>query len=115
MKPKSPMRMTPVEEVNWGLYVWQMPDGKIVMDEEGAYLSIPSIKGDIRQIKKLKDAAAHYGLDEGKPLFMSGHRPVTDEELAEQKARLEIGLVPDEQDLPAMMDYVKEMREMKLG
>jgi hypothetical protein len=109
------MKITPIDEVNWGLYVWQMPDGKVVMDEEGAYLSIPSIKGDIRQIKKLKNVAAHYGLEEGTPLFMAGHRPVTDEELAEQKQRLDIGLVPDVQDTPAMMEYVKEMRDMKLG
>ena len=111
----SKMRTTVVEEVNWGLYVWQMPDGKVVMDEEGAYLSIPSLKGDIRQIKKLKDAAKHYGLEDGTPLFMSGHRPVTDEELEMQKQRMEMVLVPDEHDLPAMMDYVKEMRDMKLG
>jgi len=109
------MKITPIDEVNWGLYAWQMPDGSIVMDEEGAYLSIPSMKGDIRQIKKLKDVARHYGLEEGTPIFFAGHRPVTDDELAEQRQRLELGLVPDEQDLPAMMDYVKEMRDMKLG
>ena len=109
------MKVTPIDEVSWGLYAWQMPDESLVMDDEGGYLSIPSMKGDIRQIKKLKDAAKHYGIDEGQPLFMAGHRPVTDDELAHQKQRLEMGLVPDEQDLPGMMDYVKEMRDMKLG
>ena len=109
------MKITPIDEVSWGLYGWQMPDGSLVMDEEGAYLSIPSMKGDIRQIKKLKDVAKHYGLEEGKPIFFAGHRPVTDEELEEQRQRLEMGLVPDEKDMPAMMDYVKEMRDMKLG
>jgi len=109
------MKITPIDEVNWGLYAWQMPDGSLVMDEEGGYLSISSLKGDIRQIKKLKDAAKHYGLEGGKPIFFAGHRAVTDEELAEQKQRLEMGLVPDTQDMPAMMDYVKEMRDMKIG
>jgi len=109
------MKVTPVEEVNYGVYVWQMPDGSIVRDEDGGTLSIPSIRGDIRQIKKLKDAAVHHGLNEGHPLFFSGHRIVTDEELEEQKARAQMGLVPDPQDLPAMMEYVKEMREMNLG
>ena len=66
-------------------------------------------------IKKLKDVANHYGLEEGKPIFFAGHRAVTDEELEEQTKRLELGLVPDEQDLPAMMDYIKEIREMKIG
>jgi hypothetical protein len=115
MKSVKPMKITPVDEVNWGLYAWQMPDGSIVVDEEGAYLSIESIKGDIRQIKKLKEVAKHYGLEDGKPIFFAGHRPVTDEELEIQRQRMEMGLVPDTQDLPAMMDYVKEMREMKLG
>jgi hypothetical protein len=105
------MKITPIDEVNWGMYMWQMPDETLVMDEEGAYLSIPSMKGDISQIKKLKDAAKHYGLEEGKPLFFAGHRPVTDEELAEQRSRASLGLVPDPQDLPAMMEYVKEMKE----
>ena len=109
------MKVTPIDEVNWGLYCWVMPDETIVMDDEGAYLSIPSMKGDIRQIKKLKDAAKGYGLGEGKPLFFAGHRVVTDEELAEQRQRGEMGLVPDPQDLPAMMEYVKEMREMDIG
>jgi hypothetical protein len=109
------MKITPIEEVNYGLYVWQMPDDSVVMDEAGNYLCIPSIRGDIRQIKKLKDAAKHYGLEEGKPLFFSGHRTVTQEELEEQKARADMGMVPDTQDMPAMMEYVKEVREMGLA
>lgn len=111
----SSIKVTPVDEVNWGMYMWQMPDETLIMDNEGGYLSIASLKGDVRQIKKLKDAAKGYGLDEGKPIFFSGHRPVTDDELAEQRSRMELGLVPDPQDLPAMMEYVKEMREMELG
>jgi hypothetical protein len=114
MKNNNKMRITPVDEVNWGMYMWQMPDDTLVMDEDGAYLSIPSIKGDIRQIQKLKVAAKNYGLDEGCPIFFSGHRPVTDEELSEQKSRLDLGLVPDTQDLPAMMEYFKEAKEMGL-
>lgn len=109
------MKITPVEEVNYGLYLWQMPDESLVMDEEGGYLCVPSLRGDIKQIKKLKDAALHYGLDEGKPIFFSGHRKVTSDEFEEQKSRADLGLVPDPQDMPAMMEYIKEMREMKLG
>jgi hypothetical protein len=109
------MKVTPIEEVNYGIYVWQMPDGSIVTDEEGAYLNVPSIKGDIRQIQKLKDAAKYYGLDEGHPMFFSGHRRVTDEELEEQKARAQMGMVPDPQDMPAMMEYIKDAKEMGLA
>jgi hypothetical protein len=109
------MKITQVEEVNHGIYVWQMPDGSVVMDDDGNYLSIPSMRGDIRQIQKLKNAARSFGLDEGKPLFFSGHRQVTDEELEEQRIRAEMGLVPDPQDMPAMMEYVKDAREMGLA
>ena len=109
------MKITPMEESNIGIYVWQMPDESVVMDEDNNYLCVPSARGDIVQIKKLKELAKHYGLDDGKPLFFSGHRTVTEDELEEQKSRASMGLVPDTQDLPAMMEYVKEMREMKLG
>jgi hypothetical protein len=106
------MKVTPVEEVNWGLYMWQMPDESLVMNEDNEYLSIPARRGDISQIKKLKEAAKHHGLDEGKPIFFSGHRQVTQDELEEQKSRAELGLVPDPQDLPAMMEFIKEQREL---
>jgi hypothetical protein len=109
------MKVTAIDESNWGLYCWVMPDETIIMDEEGAYLSIPSMKGDIRQIKKLKDVARNYGLGEGKPIFFSGHRVVTDEELIEQRQRMELGLVPDPQDLPAMMEFIKEQRDMGIA
>ena len=109
------MKITPVDEVNWGLYMWQMPDESLVMDDEGGHLCIPSLKGDIRQMKKLKKAAQEYGVDEGHPIFFAGHRQVTDEELAEQRSRADIGLVPDPQDLPAMMEFIKEQREMGIA
>jgi hypothetical protein len=109
------MKVTPVEEVSWGLYLWQMPDESVIMDEEGGYLSIPSFKGDIRQIQKIKRAAKEFGVNEGKPIFFSGHRQVTQDELEEQKQRAELGMVPDPQDLPAMMEYIKEVRGMGLA
>jgi len=108
------MRVQPIDEVNWGVYAWQMPDESLVMDDEGGYLSIPSMKGDIRQIKKLKDAAKYYGLEEGHPIFFAGHRSIDDEELQIQQQRLELGLVPDVMDTPAMLEYYKEMKEMKI-
>ena len=79
------MRTTVVDEVNWGLYMWMMPDESLVMDDEGGYLCIPSLKGDIRQIKKLRDVAKYHGLEEGKPIFFSGHRQITNDELLEQQ------------------------------
>ena len=48
------MRVTEVEEVPYGVYVWQMPDGKLVMDEDHNYMLIYAIKGDVKKIKELK-------------------------------------------------------------
>jgi hypothetical protein len=109
------MKVTPVDEVNWGLYMWQMPDDSLVMDDDGGYLCIPARKGDVAQINKLRKVAEGEGLDEGKPIFFAGHRMVTQEELEEQKSRGALGLVPDPQDLPAMMDYIKEAKELGLA
>lgn len=109
------MKVTPIDEVNWGLYMWQMPDESLVMDDEGGYLCIPSTKGDIHQINKIKKEAKNLGLDEGRPIFFAGHRMVTQDELEEQKSRAAMGMVPDPQDMPAMLEYVKEAREMGLA
>ena len=106
------MKVTPVEEVNYGLYLWQTADGGLVCDDDGNYLSIPSIKGDIRQIKKIKDAANYYGVGEGKPVFFSGHRQVTEEEYQNQKQRLDWGLVADEYDLPALKEDLVQKKKM---
>ena len=32
------MKVTPIDEVSWGLYAWQMPDESLVMDDEGCLL-----------------------------------------------------------------------------
>lgn len=100
-----------VEESNKGLYVWVTDDGKVVADEDGNYLNVPSFKSDPLQMKNLEDAARNYGIEGGKPIFLSGHRRVTDEEYEYQKQRLEWGLIPDELDLPA---FKEEYRDMKI-
>jgi hypothetical protein len=93
-----------VEEVPYGVYVWQMPDGKWIGDDEGNFLSIAAMKGDSKKIQQLKDTVASYGITDGKPFYLSGHRKVTDEEFENQKRRLEFGLVPDELDVPALRE-----------
>jgi len=93
-----------VEEVGYGLYVWEMPDGRWIGDDEGNFLNISAMKGDRKRIQQLKDAVAGYGITEGQPFFLSGHRQVTDEEYENQKRRLAFGLLPDEYDIPALME-----------
>jgi hypothetical protein len=106
------MKITPVEEVSYGTYLWEMPDGKLVTDEEGNYMCIYAIKGDVNKIKALKDFAKHYGLEEGKPVWFSGHRPVSQEEYENQKQRMEWGLVADEWDIPALKEDLVQKKKM---
>lgn len=108
------MKVTEIEEVPYGIYVWQMPDGSIVTDEENRYLNVAAMKGDIRKINILKKAAKGFGLEEGKPLWFSGHRQVSDEEYYEQKQRMDWGLIPDELDVPAIKEDLKQKKEMGL-
>ena len=108
----SKMKVQQVEEVSYGLYLWQMPDNSIVTDEDGNYLNVAAMKGDVRKINALRQAAKSYGLEEGQPVWFSGHRQITDEEYHDQKERLEWGLIPDELDVPAIKEDLKEKRKM---
>lgn len=86
----------------WGLYFWRLPDGHLFKDEEGRMLNIPSIKGDLGQMAKLRQAAAHYGQPDGEPWFYAGVNRATDEEYEEQIERLNSGLIPSLNDLGAV-------------
>ncbi|QNN99126.1 hypothetical protein SEA_FAUST_23 [Streptomyces phage Faust] len=93
-----------VEEVPWGVYVWEMPDGRWIGDDEGNFLNIAAMKGDKKRIQQLKDAVRNYGITDGSPFFLSGHRQVSDEEFENQKRRMEFGLIPDELDVAAFRE-----------
>lgn len=110
----SKMKITPIEEVDYGVYLWQMSNGALVQDEDGNYLNIPAIKGDIRKINNLKAAAKELGLEEGKPIWFSGHRRVTDEEYEMQKMRMNVGLIPDELDVPAIEEDLNQKKKLGL-
>jgi hypothetical protein len=95
-----------IEEVPYGVYVWEMPDGRWIGDDDGNFLNIAAMKGDRKRLQILKDTVRSYGVTEGKPFYLSGHRQVTDEEYENQKRRLAFGLVPDEYDIPALAEEV---------
>lgn len=101
-----------IEEVPYGVYVWQFEDGSFAGDSDGNFMLIPSAKGDQKKIELLRQAAKHYGFDEGTPVYWTGKRPITDEEYEEQLARERLGLVPDPLDYGAIKD---EMRNLKNG
>lgn len=106
------MKITPVEEVNYGTYLWQMPDGKLVSDEEGSFMCIYAIKGDVKKITELRNFAKSYGIEEGEPVWFSGHRPVSAEEYDNQKQRMDWGLVADEWDIPALKEDLEQKKKM---
>lgn len=93
-----------VEEVPWGVYLWELPDGTVLGDDEGNYMMIASDRGDIDKLRALKQAARDFGYKEGRPRWMSGHRPVTADEYEEQLSRMKFGLVPDPLDYAAMRE-----------
>jgi len=62
-KPRN-VRISEVEETDIGIYVWQVPDGRWVGDDEGNFLSINSKKGDLRRIAEITAAARACGVHE---------------------------------------------------
>lgn len=97
-----------VEETKLGIYVWEMPDGRWIGDDDGNYLSVTSIKGNKTKIDMLADAVRSYGIYEGKPHFLSGRRKIDAEEFEHQKQRLEWGLTPDPLDIGVYKDSLKK-------
>ena len=87
---------------DWGLYVYKKSNGKWFTDNDGNVLNIPSMKGDISQITKLKQAAMHYGdPGDGKAIFVPGLTRISDDEYTEQVDRMKNGLIPSMNDLGA--------------
>ena len=106
------MKITPVEEVNYGTYLWSLPDGKLITDEDGNFMCIYAIKGDVKKITELRNFAKSYGVEEGEPVWFSGHRPVSQEEYENQKQRMDWGLVADEWDIPALKEDLVQKKKM---
>lgn len=101
------------EESTLGIYVWEMPDGRWIGDDDGNFLSVTSKKNN----KSLMDALARevrsFGIHEGKPKFLSARRKIDDEEFQYQKQRLDWGLIPDPMDIGNYKDEMKKMGNMK--
>jgi len=90
------------KKYNWGLYVYKKSNGRWFTDEEGNVLNIESVRGDISNISKLRDAAKYYGDEgDGEAIFVPGLTRVSDEEYSEQLDRMKQGLIPSMNDLGA--------------
>lgn len=96
-------------ETKLGVYVWEMPDGRWIGDDDQNFLSIQSMYGDRQRIDLLANAVRSYGITEGNPKFLEGSRQIDDEEFQRQKTRLALGLVPDELDIGVYKDEMKKL------
>jgi len=104
-----------IQEVPWGMLVWQTPDGEYLGDEDGNFMHVfctnqdPAIMAAAK--KALADAAKGYGFPEGRPVFWAGRRPIDDEELQNQLARADAGMVPDPLDIAAIRDEERALKQ----
>jgi hypothetical protein len=76
---------------NWGVLVWQLPDGKILGNGHGDVLSMEAERGDLRAVKEMQQAAAYYGYPEGQTLFMPGRKKLTQSEWEDSMAMMRDG------------------------
>jgi hypothetical protein len=68
-KPKNKVQ-TVQSSAEYGIYVWELPNGTTFQDDQGNTLNVPARKYDITKMKQLADAAAYWGKPEGKAVFM---------------------------------------------
>ena len=101
------------EESTLGIYVWEMPDGRWIGDDDGNYLSVTSKKGNRSRMDALAREVRSYGINEGQPLFLSARRKIDDEEFAYQQSRLNLGLVPDPMDIGNYKDEIKKLGNLR--
>jgi len=104
------MNQSVVEDTILGIYVWEMPDGRWIGDDDGNFLSVTSKKGNKQRMNLLADAVRSYGIYEGQPKFLAGKRKIDDEEYQHQKQRLDWGLVPDPFDIGNYKDEMKKVQ-----
>ena len=101
------------EESILGIYVWEMPDGRWIGDDDGNFLSVTSKKNNRSRMDALAREVRSYGIHEGQPKFLSARRKIDDEEFEYQKQRLNWGLVPDPMDIGNYKDEMKKMGGIK--
>lgn len=102
-----------LEETTLGIYVWEMPDGRWIGDDDGNFLSVTAIKGNKSKIDALAREVGSYGIYEGQPKFLSGRRKIDDEEFDYQNERLKWGLTPDPLDIGVYKDSMLRNGKVK--
>ena len=102
---KIKSKKTIVKETNLGLYLWQLPNGDLLADEDGNFLNIPAKYGDFKRMKIITDTARNLGYDGG-PVWYEGSMRCTEEEYYEQIARMIDGYIPNKYDIGSYKDDI---------
>jgi hypothetical protein len=100
---KAKLTVVKEEYSDFGTYIWVKANGKPFTDGDNNVLSIESMKNDHERVKKLMDAAAYYGEAEGQAIFYPNTRQISDETHSEQIDRMKQGLIPNMNDLGAVI------------
>jgi hypothetical protein len=96
---------------DFGTYIWVKSNGKPFTDGNGNVLSIESYRNDKDRIDKLIDAAKYYGEADGQAVFYPNTRQISDETHSEQIDRMKQGLIPNMNDLGAVIAAKKTLNE----
>jgi hypothetical protein len=88
---------------NYGTYVWHKPNGKAFTDGEGNALSIEAMNGDVSRVQELQAAAKYWGQPNGTAKFYPNMKKISEEEHSEQLDRMKQGLLPNMNDLGAVI------------
>lgn len=95
----------------FGTYVWHKPNGKAFTDGQGNALSIESMDGDQSKIEELRSAARYWGEPDGSAKFYANMKKISEEEHSEQVDRMKQGLLPNMNDLGAVIAAKKTLNE----
>lgn len=82
-----------------GVYLWELPSGKLLGDKDGNYLSIDAWIGDLNAISKLRQEASICGFPDGRPVFWPGRQKVSQSTYEDQmEAFIEGNHIPGDID-----------------
>ncbi len=95
----------------FGTYVWHKPNGKAFTDGQGNALSIESMDGDQSKVEELRAAARYWGEPDGSAKFYANMKKISEEEHSEQVDRMKQGLLPNMNDLGAVIAAKKTLNE----
>lgn len=98
------------------MLVWQTTETKeFAADEDGNIMHVFLANTEPKMLEAAKqalsEAARGYGFPEGRCVFLSGRRPIDDEQLESQLARANAGLVPDPLDPSAVRERMNTLRD----